>query len=400
MRFDRWLEESLGRIHDFPEVEGPSVELPHDMDEVATAFDPLEVFADLEGELLELEDPEDMGRPTRLPVYEPLPDTEHEAVGRGVNRAGVHVLAFYKSKRFERRHPFPGFWGVFLLDDGLRYLSGEFARAGVGSAAESSLIAHLMLHRHERFHFHVDIWTLTEEHVRTLRSYAKYRSQLIKQIRLSSLEVEESLANRHALDSLRNVTAVRQTGSYPMLKLWAASCPGPYGNVSANRDFLRAELAAQALYLRAGWNGSPPSARRSHFLDTIGPSVALGRMLTHGDLRCPNYLVRTGATYVSILERIFPPISPPDHRGLSRFVFGYLAGQKTRSTDHLYVRIDNGEEVKLPNRHGATVRLYELRNIVGKAGMGLKEWHREYERTRAWKKHCPRQRPLPPRTGF
>ena len=57
-----------------------------------------------------------------------------------------------------------------------------------------------------------------------------------------------------------------------------------------------------------------------------------------------------------------------------RYVCGYLDGSFLERTDHDYYRIDNGEKVKVPNPHDKTVRGYELKGTLHKAGMTHKEF--------------------------
>lgn len=123
--------------------------------------------------------------------------------------------------------------------------------------------------------------------------------------------------------------------------------------------------------------------------------------MTMPDAKCPNYLVSLPwGRYMSVLRRILPPLAPPSSRELERFVFNYLDGNAERETDHRFVRIDNGELLKLPNNHGSDLAVHEIANLIGKAGMSNREWAKELSRTRRWKKHCPRDGAKPPRPGF
>lgn len=72
------------------------------------------------------------------------------------------------------------------------------------------------------------------------------------------------------------------------------------------------------------------------------------------------------------------------------FVVKYLKGTELRKTDHEFYKIDNGEEVKFPNRHTKDIMLYELDNILRKAGMRSGEFAKERERTDRWRKYVPR----------
>lgn len=80
-----------------------------------------------------------------------------------------------------------------------------------------------------------------------------------------------------------------------------------------------------------------------------------------------------------------------------RYVMGYLGGQFLEHTDHDYYRIDNREKVKMPNPHDKTVRGYELKGTLLKAGMTHKEFTKERQRTSRWTRECPRSEPKAPR---
>lgn len=59
-------------------------------------------------------------------------------------------------------------------------------------------------------------------------------------------------------------------------------------------------------------------------------------------------------------------------------------------TDHDFFIIDNGEKVKFPNLHVKDTQTHELKNILFKAGMTNREFVLERQRTKFWKKDCPR----------
>jgi len=85
----------------------------------------------------------------------------------------------------------------------------------------------------------------------------------------------------------------------------------------------------------------------------------------------------------------------PPLREFQAFIEDYLGGREARQTDHKFYRIDNGEEVKFPNPHDDHIRGYELKNVLGLAGMQHPEFVRERQRTQRWRKNCPRPKPKP-----
>jgi hypothetical protein len=74
------------------------------------------------------------------------------------------------------------------------------------------------------------------------------------------------------------------------------------------------------------------------------------------------------------------------------FIKNYLNGEQKRLTDHEYFKIDNGESIKMPNGHDKDIRIYELKNIIAKAGMENTEFWAARNLTNKWKKSVPREK--------
>ncbi|MEI6219609.1 MAG: hypothetical protein WCP86_11970, partial [bacterium] len=54
-------------------------------------------------------------------------DQDRDAARGAYPMAGTDVLAFYKSFRFKQHSPFPGKWGIFLLDAGVAGLTADLS---------------------------------------------------------------------------------------------------------------------------------------------------------------------------------------------------------------------------------------------------------------------------------
>jgi len=101
---------------------------------------------------------------------------------------------------------------------------------------------------------------------------------------------------------------------------------------------------------------------------------------------CPVYWIDWTKGGKSILVPFAASISEIE----DDFIKRYLAGVPDRHSDHPYYRIDNGELIKVPNRHRADVIDPEFRNIIGKAGMTSTQFWKERARTSIWRKGVPR----------
>ncbi len=107
---------------------------------------------------------------------------------------------------------------------------------------------------------------------------------------------------------------------------------------------------------------------------------------------CPQYWISW-----SRLGNIVPNLITPELREIENdYVGKYLKGQKLKSSDHAYFKIDNGEKVKMPNPHSRTLKPYEFKNIISKAGMTIQDFWSERQKTKKWKRDTPRPMPLDP----
>ncbi len=241
-------------------------------------------------------------------------------------------------------------------------------------------IAQLFLHRHERFHFRVDAWTLSMEAVIKRSLYVEYLSNVYGRVAPGTDCVEESLANDHAYQALRRM----KIGSW--MSSFMSAQPGAYANYrfksSEEKRVAKAKLSMQ-ISEGAGWVLSRPADSIFH-----APFVGQGRYLSE-DRNCPTWEVRLR----NLSSLLLPSLVLPEIGEFKQFVVGYLRGTPHARTDHEKFRIDNSSIVRIPNKHKGEKRLrvYELAGTLRQAGMQNKEYEEERSRTRIWTDEVPRK---------
>jgi hypothetical protein len=327
-------------------------------------------------------------------------DEDREAARGAYPMAGLDVLAFYKSFRFKQSPPFRGTWGIFLLDAGVAGLTADLHDLEPAPYYELRQLAMDLLLAHERYHFWIDAWALGQEITPLMRqSYKQYEPYLSgkKQVELTADDHEESLANHYAFNRLKRRQLSSGGTASAILRPVLDLAPAPYCNFDFDK-FRRAEY--EGLLAITVANGIHPSqALAAARLGDVDPSV-LSASIRPADRRhpiagypnCPVYYVHT-TNYAKLIQ----PFQGPDLSEFRRYVMDYLAGKFLEHTDHDYYRIDNQEKIKVPNPHDKTVRSYELKGTLLKAGMTHKEFQQERQRTKTWTRHCPRPEPKPPR---
>lgn len=291
---------------------------------------------------------------------------------------GLECMAFYKSIRYQAAPPIPGFWGIFIFDYAISYLAHEIENYyhGTLSTADSLKAAVAFLYFHERFHFRFDAWAISQESATGKPLYEDYRNGVYRSWHPDNEVYEETLANLHALESIQSF------GVHAFCKEFVKSQPGAYSNIQAEtqEEFL-ARLAAQLFYSRNQIMGFPQCRLPEH----------IGYIANHSspailDKQCPVHLLKG----ISAQSFLVPNISLPKLSEIEKgFLTDYLQGEEIR-TDHKYFKIDNGEKIKCPNPHSKTVRLYEFKNIVGKAGLRTNEYFEQRQKTDCWRKDVPR----------
>jgi len=316
---------------------------------------------------------------------EQLNESDRDDITRGVWEEGIEALAFYKSYHFVGRKPYPGKWGIFIYAYGARAVADDIDRfyPGKHSPQQCALKALRFLHRHERFHWHMDAWTMSHEAIQRVPLYENYLNYYYRHLH-PTFTFEEALANAHALTSLR------REGVTDFMKYFMSQQPGAYARYQDNRMELRSRVATQILDgMKAGLSGLGRPCRPDQ-----APWVAQGSKSLLWDGNCPVYII-SGVRPGMIIP---PNVGAPAFRENREFVIRYLSGKPLTATDHEYYQIDNGERLKLPNEHGQVDRLkpWEFDNILKIAGMRLSEYREERMRTRMWKKNVPRAIAKPP----
>lgn len=347
------------------------------------------ILLELGGEAIALDELRSDDGDLRLPkIFSSDPKSlENDAAAGdvGVSDYGTDILAFYKSIHFLGVPPFRGTWGIFIMDFGIRAVSNSLQAFYPGrfNQDQADALACQFLHRHERYHFRFDAWVLSHEATLMKQLYVDYHNTTYQATHPGVDCVEETMANRHAYDSMKR----HDIGAF--LKDYCSGMPAAYSNIfNLDRDSALARLASQALDGANGWRSCFGGSR----LEQV-PYIGRGNSGFLADSNCPTYLVRR--TAISKVASAFRAI--PQYREWQLFVERYLNGQLVQRSDHEKRRIDNGEILKMPNPHGNDRLLpWEFKNSLQKAGMKPKDFRDERERTSVWTRHVPRRPSKPP----
>lgn len=134
-----------------------------------------------------------------------LNDDDNEAIIRGVWENGIESMAFYKSYHFLNQQPYPGKWGIFIYSFGINSIAKEIEHFYLGrfSKIDCGKKALQFLHRHERFHWFIDAWTMAHEAIQDVPLYENYINKIYRH-NFPHHTFEEALANNHALKSLQH----------------------------------------------------------------------------------------------------------------------------------------------------------------------------------------------------
>jgi hypothetical protein len=328
-------------------------------------------------------------------------DEDSDAARSAYPMAGIDVLAFYKSFRFKHSPPFRGEWGIFLIDAGVAGLTTHLHDLEPKlPIPEGRELAMNLLLAHERYHFWIDAWALGQETIHLARpSFKQYEPYLSgkSEVELTPDDREESLANHYAFQKLKRAPLSSGGTASSMLRQVLNLAPIPYSNFSFGK-YERAKR--EGLLAIAVANGMNPLVAKVTAGLRNTDSTVLSVSLRPADrwhpivgsTNCPVWYVHS-SNYAQVLQ----PFQGPDLNEFRRYVTEYLAGQFLERTDHDYYRIDNSEKVKVPNPHDKTVRDYELKGTLHKAGMTHREFKQERDRTKRWTRHCPRPEPKPAR---
>jgi hypothetical protein len=336
-------------------------------------------------------------------LYE-LDPVSGSAIGDLMDK-GFDAIAFYKSFRHINCHPAPGYWGIFYIKPRVALLINEMM-SDTGLAKDECLDSILrFLYGHEIYHYKIDAICLQKEAFSNYLIYRPYRNYV------NSLSIadwyEESLANHYGLAALESFNSHRGFGAYKanqvvkqfMSELVEMS-PGAY-QLGLDRNVLGL-LGARGLLAQQIVQGCPTTNAISKASLKLSKSTFFQQLLLEG------YKNFKGDRFLAAeLSLTFCPVNwitwykngsvvcasktVPLKEIKEGFIKNYLSGEQKRLTDHEYFKIDNGELVKVPNGHDKDIRLYELKNIIEKAGMQNTEFWAARNLTNKWKKSVPRE---------
>lgn len=173
----------------------------------------------------------------------PVETETTEQLEGGLRHKGIEALAFYKSRRYLNRRPYPGKWGIFYLKHGLMYVSNHIHQY-YPTWQDPYVLAKGFLQQHERFHFAADVQTLMFESVQNRYLYTPTRN--LFQSKLEEF-VEEALANRKVLDWSRRAGVNIEDFAKDFMDLQ----PAAYARYGESRIELSAEWASNVLDQKA-----------------------------------------------------------------------------------------------------------------------------------------------------
>ncbi len=327
-------------------------------------------------------------------------DSENEPYGSAIGRIGeegIEAIAFYKSFRFKNYQPAKGFWGIFYIKPRFKALQIEMCLDLNVKSNEAYVKLHEFLYGHEIYHYKVDAICLQHESFMNKFLYRPYR-KLVGNLPISDWW-EEAVANHYALT--KNDGKFTQFFTKLILNSPGAYAKGIYKDDIWNQTNPRAYLADQ---IESCIKSTSPLSNEILF-DELKLSGHKKPRMPFSKLRNDSYLTRTLALKNcpqywiswSRLGNIVPNLITPELREIENdYVGKYLKGQKLKSSDHAYFKIDNGEKVKMPNPHSRTLKPYEFKNIINKAGMTIQDFWSERQKTKKWKRDTPRPMPLDP----
>jgi len=307
-------------------------------------------------------------------------------VGEVISDSGVEAIAIYKSPRFINNRPFKGMWGIFIYRQRFISLASTMAGDTHSPFQDCTKTLHLFINSHEKFHFKVDSKSLE------LESFTKqpiWRPYLRK---LHSVPVtdwfEEGIANATAYTSLKKGNGFMlpaPEAHIEFIKDLIELSPGAYAYGTQSIKALtaiRTKMVKQIL-------GMPQNAQ------LFGSQEFQIRAFNERLSSLPNTIFNSNSIpryWVCNLKahQMTSPLAIKIIEIRDGFIVNYLNGQFKDRTDHERFQIDNGDLVKVPNRHSKDLKEREFRNLIGHAGMSKFEFEVERGRTKKWKKNIPR----------
>jgi len=330
---------------------------------------------------------------------------DFESILGGVCEGGIEAIAFYKSFRFVNSYPAKGRWGIFFIKPVAVNLIREASYdTGLSISAAFEAVTRLV-YVHELYHYKVDATCLQREAISLKPTYIPYRNY-VSQLHISDWW-EEAVANYYGYNSIQKNTQRYQCPAkireflHDMIK----NSPGAYayGANKGGHDLSRFNLSDQlnmstypAIIKNPSGHQMPSNLALQIMLIGLKLDRPNDRTLSNllGLTKCPIYWInppRRSGSYPKYLQGI------SIHELENSFVAKYLNGNENRRTDHKFYKIDNGEEVKIPNPHLKNVKTSEMKNILLKAGLTQSQFFKERLRTKIWSKEVPRHPALEPR---
>ncbi len=318
---------------------------------------------------------------------------------------GFDAIVFYKSFRHINCHPAPGYWGIFYIKPRVALLVNEMM-SDTGLGKDECLDSILrFLYGHEIYHYKIDAICLQKEAFSNYLIYRPYRNYV------NSLSIadwyEESLANHYGLAALESLNSHRRFGAYEanqvvkqFMNELVEMSPGAY-RLGLDRNVLSL-LGPRGLLAQQIMQGCPTTNAISQASLKLSESTFFQQLLLEGykNFKGDRFLAAelsltfcpvNWITWCKNGSAVYASKTVPLKEIKEGFIKNYLSGEQKRLTDHEYFKIDNGELVKVPNGHDKDIRLYELKNIIEKAGMQNTEFWAARNLTNKWKKSVPRE---------
>lgn len=255
-----------------------------------------------------------------FPVQGPeLDDDTRRLVDGGIREIGMEALAFYKSFRFVKLAPFPGHWGIFYLEPGIKRIQ-ELIRLYAPSHPDPRRTAIEFLRRHERLHFKFDVYALGLESALSKHLYEPLKRAFRP---FTVHQVEEGLANHEAWRWACKEHLDIQTFAEDFMALQ----PGGYRRFKEDRKVLTSELAANLIDL----NLKTGARRDDQALWVTNVPVAMSRWQSY----CKEY----GVSWAVLTRWINPAWKLPtikairDGKAVIRALEGRYADKRDRWED-------------------------------------------------------------------
>ncbi len=181
-------------------------------------------------------------------VQDELDSDARRLIDGGVREIGMEALAFYKSFRHVAQRPFPGHWGIFYLETGIRRVR-DLILAYAPNQPNPRHTAIEFLRRHELVHFKFDVYALGVESALSKHLYEPMKRAFQS---YKVFQVEEGLANHEAWSWARREGRNHNPAIQTFAEDFMSLQPGGYSRFREDRQSLASELAANLIDLKLG----------------------------------------------------------------------------------------------------------------------------------------------------